>query len=127
MDLMCHEVLVRPSPTSLKHFALAAWINTRKYWDPDLAVHMCNVSVDINNIILRCAVNSKYGGFMYTYNNVRQIVEWERNRYKQLVSQSSTWWSRRDLPRNMVTVRLQDEIVMDKYPYKKVCRRLFTD
>ena len=51
MNLKCEEVLCKPSPCSLQHFALAAWINGRKGWDPELGLHLCKVSKSINEIV----------------------------------------------------------------------------
>ena len=51
MNLKSEEVLCKPSPCSLQHFALAAWINGRKNWDPDLGLHLCKVSKTINDIV----------------------------------------------------------------------------
>lgn len=112
----------------MQHFALAAWINGRKNWDPELGLHLCKVSKSINNIILDCKRNSKFGGLLYSYNNLREIIEWEKNRHTQIQSRYcyySGWKCKRSMPKAMITVKLQDEIEMDEYPYKKVCRRLF--
>ena len=127
MNLNCEEVLLRPSPSSLKHFALAAWINGRNNWDPELAQHLCKVSKDINEIVLDCDTKSIYGGLLYTYNNLNEIVEWEKKRHGQIMSKRSRWMSKHYVPRAMITVKLQDEIEIDEYPHKKVCRRLFSD
>lgn len=130
MNLKCQEVLCKPSPCSLQHFALAAWINGRKDWDPELGLHLCKVSKTINDIVFDCDTKTKYGGMLYTFNNLREIIEWEKKRHGQIQSKRSYsrgWLSKSSIPRAMITVKLQDEIEMEEYPYKKVCRRLFSD
>ena len=42
-------------------------------------------------------------------------------------SYSPRWLSKSAIPRAWITVKLQDEIEMEEYPYKKACNRLFTD
>lgn len=125
MNLKCEEVVLKPSPCSLQHFALAAWINGRKGWDPELGLHLCKVSKSINDIVFDCDTKSIYGGILYTYNNLREIIEWEKKRQGLIKSKRQRWYA--TLKRAMVTVKLQDEIEMDEYPYKKNCRRLFTE
>lgn len=126
MNLKSEEVLLKPSPCSLQHFALAAWINGRKGWDPELGLHLCKVSKSINEIVLDCDTKTIYGGLLYTYNNLQEIIEWEKKRRPGAIqSKRQRWWA--TLKRAMVTVKLQDEIEMDEYPHKKVCRRFFTD
>ena len=44
----------------LSSFALAAWINGRKGWDPELGLHLCKVSKTINDIVFDCDL--KLGG-----------------------------------------------------------------
>lgn len=142
MNLKRERVLCKASPCSLQHFALAAWINGRKDWDPELGLHLCKVSKTINDIVFDCDTKLKGGGILYTYNNLRDIIEWEKKRhgqiqpirsYSQLWVKGRRWLSNRRwlskgaIPRAMVTVKLQDEIEMDEYPHKKVCNRLFTD
>lgn len=141
MNLKCEKVLRKPPPCSLQHFALAAWINGRKNWDPELGLHLCKVSRTIRNIIFNCTTDLKNGGIMYTYNNLSDIIEWEKRHgqiqsidpYSQIWVRGRRWLSTRRwlnkgvIPRAMVTVKLQDEIEMDEYPHKKVCNRLFTD
>lgn len=141
MNSKCEQVLRKPSPCSLQHFALAAWINGRKNWDPELGLHLCNVSKTINDIVFDCDTKMKGGGVLYTYNNLRDIIEWEKKRQGQIQSirsysqrwvKSQRWMRNRrwlnnfSIPRAMITVKLQDEIEMDEYPHKKVCNRLFT-
>lgn len=128
MNIKCEEVLYKPSPCSLQHFALAAWINGRKNWDPELGLHLCKVSKSINDIVFHCDTKSRYGAILYTMNNLREIIEWEKKRHGQIQSKRPYGWqSKNSIPRAMITVKLQDEIEMDEYPYKKICRRLFTD
>lgn len=125
MNLKCEEVVLKPSPCSLLHFALAAWINGRKDWDPELGLHLCKVSKSINEIVFDCDLKSKYGGILYTYNNLQEIIEWEKKRQGMIQSKRQRWYA--TLKRAMITVKLQDEIEMDEYPHKKECRRLFTE
>lgn len=125
MNLKCEEVVLKPSPCSLQHFALAAWINGRKGWDPELGLHLCKVSKSINDIVFDCDTKSIYGGILYTYNNLQEIIEWEKKRQGLIKSRRQRWYA--TLKRAMITVKLQDEIEMDEYPYKKNCRRLFTE
>lgn len=130
MNLKCEEVLCKPSPCSLQHFALAAWINGRKDWDPELGLHLCKVSKTINDIVFDCNTKLKYGSILYTYNNLREIIEWEKKRHGQIqsiCSYSRRWLSKSAIPRAMITVKLQDEIEMEEYPYKKRCRRFILD
>lgn len=125
MNLKCEEVVLKPSPCSLQHFALAAWINGRKGWDPELGLHLCKVSKSINEIVFDCDTKSIYGGILYTYNNLQEIIEWEKKRQGLIKSKRQRWYA--TLKRAMVTVKLQDEIEMDEYPHKKECRRIFTE
>ena len=125
MNLKCEEEVLKPSPCSLQHFALAAWINGRKGWDPELGLHLCKVSKSINDIVFDCDTRSIYGGILYTYNNLQEIIEWEKKRQGVIKSRRQRYWA--TLKRAMVTVKIQDEIEMDEYPYKKQCRRLFTE
>lgn len=118
-------MVLKPSPCSLQHFALAAWINGRKGWDPELGLHLCKVSKSINDIVFDCDFKSIYGGILYTYNNLQEIIEWEKKRQGMIKSRRQRWYA--TLKRAMITVKLQDEIEMDEYPYKKSCNRLFTD
>ena len=130
MNLECEEVLCKPSPCSLQHFALAAWINGRKDWDPELGLHLCKVSKTINDIVFDCNTTLKYGTILYTYNNLREIIEWENKRHGQFQSicaYGRRWLSKSAKPRALITVKLLDEIEMEEYPYKKSCNRLFTD
>lgn len=130
MNLKCGEVFCKPSPCSLQHFALAAWINGRKDWDPELGLHLCKVSKTINDIVFECDTKLKFGGILYTYNNLREIIEWEKKRHDQIQSKRSyslRWLSKSTIPRAWITVKLQDEIEMEEYPYKKECNRLFTE
>ena len=56
--------------------------------------------------------------------------DWEKKRQGQIKSISSyspRWLSKSAIPRAWITVKLQDEIEMEEYPYKKACNRLFTD
>lgn len=123
-------MVLKPSPCSLQHFALAAWINGRKGWDPELGLHLCRVSKTINDIVFDCNTKLKYGSILYTYNNLREIIEWEKKRHGQIqsiCSYSRRWLSKSATPRAMITVKLQDEIEMEEYPYKKRCRRFILD
>lgn len=123
-------MVLKPSPCSLQHFALAAWINGRKGWDPELGLHLCKVSKTINDIVFDCNTKLKYGSILYTYNNLREIIEWEKKRHGQIqsiCSYSRRWLSKSAVPRAWITVKLQDEIDMDEYPHKKVCRRFILD
>lgn len=125
MNLRCEGVLCKPSPCSLQHFALAAWINGRKGWDPELGLHLCKVSKTINDVVFDCDTRSIYGGILYTYNNLQEIIEWEKKRQGGIKSKSFRFYA--TMKRAMITVKLQDEIEMDEYPHKKNCRRLFTE
>jgi hypothetical protein len=130
MNLKCEEVVLKPSPCSLQHFALAAWINGRKDWDPELGLHLCKVSKTINDIVFDCNTKLKYGSILYTYNNLREIIEWEKKRHGQIqsiCSYSRRWLSKSAVPRAWITVKLQDEIEMEEYPYKKRRRRFILD
>ena len=130
MNLKCEEVMCKSSPCSLQHFALAAWINGRKGWDPELGLHLCRVSKTINDIVFDCNTKLKYGSILYTYNNLREIIEWEKKRHGQIqsiCSYSRRWLSKSATPRAWITVKLQDEIEMEEYPYKKRCRRFILD
>ena len=125
MNLKCEEVVLKPSPCSLQHFALAAWINGRKGWDPEFGLHLCKVSKSINDIVFDCDTRSIYGGILYTYNNLQEIIEWEKKRQGAIQSRTFRWYA--TMKRAMITIKLQDEIEMDEYPHKKSCRRLFTE
>lgn len=125
MNLNGEKVWCKSSPCSLQHFALAAWINGRKDWDPELGLHLCKVSKTINDIVFDCDTKSKYGGILYTYNNLQEIIEWEKKRQGLIQSKRQRWYA--TLKRAMITVKLQDEIEMDEYPHKKHCSRLFPD
>ena len=125
MNLKCEEELLKRSPCSLQRIALAAWINGRKNWDPELGLHLCKVSKSINDIVFDCDPTSKFGGIIYTYVNLKEIIEFEKKKQGVISSSTLRWYTK--TKRAMVTVKLQDEIEMDKYPYKKKCRRLFTD
>lgn len=119
------EAWCKSSPCSLLHFALGAWINGRKGWDPELGLHLCKVSKRINDIVLDCDFKTIYGGRLYSYNNLQEIIEWEKKRQGGIKSRRQRYWA--TLKRAMITANLQDEIEMDEYPYKKNCRRLFTE
>lgn len=125
MNLKCEEFLCKSSPCSLLHFALAAWINGRKDWDPDLGLHLCKVSKKINDIVFDCDFKTIYGGLLYTYNNLQEIIEWEKKRQGMIKSRRFRFYA--TMKRALITVKLQDEIEMDEYPHKKECRRLFTE
>ena len=130
MDLEYEEVLCKPSLCSLQHFALAAWINGRKGWDPELGLHLCKVSKTINDIVFDCDLKLRGGSILYTYNNLREIIEWEKKRHGQIqsiCSYSRRWLSKSATPRAMITVKLQDEIEMDEYPYKRSRRSFILD
>ena len=130
MNSKRERVFCKASPCSLQHFALAAWINGRKGWDPELGLHLCKVSKTINDIVFDCDTKLKGGGILYTYNNLREIIEWEKKRHGQIqsiCSYSRRWLSKSATPRAWITVKLQDEIEMEEYPYKKSCRRFILD
>ena len=78
MNLKCEEELLKRSPCSLQRIALAAWINGRKNWDPELGLHLCKVSKSIDDIVFDCDPTSKYGGIIYTYINLKEIIEFEK-------------------------------------------------
>ena len=124
MELKCKEVLLKQAPESLKHFAAAAWINSRKNWDPELAKHLAKCSKQIRNILFDCDYKGRGKGVLYTYNNIEEIVNWEETR-AQLPYRPR--WLSKNMKRDLITVKLQDEIEMDEYPYKKGCKRLFSD
>lgn len=123
MELKCKEVLKKQAPESLKHFAAAAWINSRKNWDPELAKHLAKCSTQIRDIIFDCDYKEKGRGVLYTYNNIEDIVKWEETRKLPYRPR----WLSKNMKRHLITVKLQDEIEMDEYPHKKVCKRLFSD
>lgn len=123
MELKCKEVLLKQAPESLKHFAAAAWINSRKNWDPELAKHLAKCSTQIRDIIFDCDYKEKGRGVLYTYNNIEDIVKWEETRKLPYRPR----WLSKNMKRHLITVKLQDEIEMDEYPHKKVCKRLFSD
>lgn len=124
MELKCKEVLLKQSPPSLKHFALAEWINSRKNWDPELAKQLAKRWKQIRDIVFDCDYKERGQGVLYTYNNIEEIVEWEETRAE--LPYRPRWLSK-NMKRHLITVKLQDEIEMDEYPYKKVCKRLFSD
>lgn len=124
MELECEEVLLKQSPAPLLHFAAAAWINSRKNWDPELALHLAKRWKKIRDIIFDCDYKEKGQGVLYTYNTIEEIVKWEETRAK--LPYRPRWLSK-NMKRHLITVKLQDEIEMDEYPYKKVCKRLFSD
>lgn len=124
MELKCKEVLLKQAPESLKHFAAAAWINSRKNWDPELAKHLAKCSTQIKDIVFDCDYKGRGQGVLYTYNNIEEIVNWEETREK--LPYRPRWLSK-NMKRHLITVKLQDEIEMDDYPHKKVCKRLFSD
>ena len=124
MELKCKEVLLKRAPESLKHFAAAAWINSRKNWDPELAKHLAKCSAQIRDIVFDCDYKERGQGVLYTYNNIEEIVKWEETRTK--LPYRPRWLSKK-MKRHLITVKLQDEIEMDDYPHKKVCKRLFSD
>lgn len=123
MELKCKEVLLKQAPESLKHFAAAAWINSRKNWDPELAKHLAKCSTQIRDIIFDCDYKERGRGVLYTYNNIEDIVKWEETRKLPYRPR----WLSKNMKRHLITVKLQDEIEMDEYPHKKVCKRLFSD
>lgn len=131
MDLKCKEVLLKQAPESLKHFAAAAWINSRKNWDPELAKHLAKCSADIRDIVFDCDIKEKGQGVLYTYNSIAEIVKWEETRtnppYRRTKLPYRPRWLSKNMKRHLITVKLQDEIEMDEYPHKKVCKRLFSD
>lgn len=141
MNSKKERVFCKASPCSLQHFALAAWINGRKDWDPELGLHLCKVSKTINDIVFQCDTKLEGGGILYTYNNLREIIEWEKKwgqiqsicKYNRLWLgnqrwiRSRRWLDKAEISRPWITVKLQDEIEMEEYPNKKICNRLFTD
>ena len=70
-------------------------------------------------------INTRLREVIYTYVNLKEIIEFEKKKQGVISSRTLRWYTK--TKRAMVTVKLQDEIEMDKYPYKKKCRRLFTD
>lgn len=141
MNSKKERVFCKASPCSLQHFALAAWINGRKDWDPELGLHLCKVSKTINDIVFQCDTKLEGGGILYTYNNLREIIVWEKKfgeiqsicKYNRLWLgnqrwiRSRRWLDKAEISRPWITVKLQDEIEMEEYPNKKICNRLFTD
>ena len=142
MNSKRERVFRKASPCSLQHFALAAWLNGRKNWDPELGLHLCKVSKTINDIVFDCDTKLKGGGILYTYNNLREIIEWEKKNLGEIQSicrysrlwlgnqrwiRTRRWLNKAEISRAWITVKLQDEIEMDEYPHKKICNRLFTD
>ena len=126
MELKCKEVLKSVNdPPSLLKLALVQWINHRKYWDPDLGLLLCEKSKQINDIVFDCDVTNPHGRLLYTFQSLREIIEWEE-RGKNRMAYRPRWLSKK-MKRDHVIVKLQDEIEMAKYPFKRVCRRLFTD
>lgn len=120
MSLKCEEVLKSVNdPASLLKLSAVAWINGRKNWDPELAEHLCKTSVDLDDIIFDCDKTVATHKIIYTYNSLREICKWE-NIYRPR-------WLSKKMKRDQVIVKLQDEVEMDVYPNKRVCRRLFVD
>ena len=116
--------------TGVQTCALPIWINGRKNWDPELGLHLCKVSKTINDIVFACDLKLGGGGILYTYNNLREIIEWEKKRHGQIqsiCSYSRRWLSKSATSRAMITVRLQDEIEIEEYPYKRSRRSFILD
>ena len=124
MELKCKEVLLKQAPASLTYFAAAAWINSRKNWDPELAKHLAKCSAEIRDFVFDCDYKGKGKGVLYTYQTIGEIVDWEEKRAE--LPYHPRWLSK-NMKRHLITVKLQDEVEMDNYPYKKVCKRLFSD
>lgn len=118
MDLKCKEKLI-VSPSTLKEFALAKWINTRHNWDPMLALHMCKASRQIKEIVFDCDCKTIGKGLLYTYNNLEEIIAWEKKKRSLSLKSRHDRWLSKNFKRNLVTVHLQDDIYTDHYPYKK--------
>ncbi len=123
-DLKCSETLLNPSPNPLLHLAAAAWINGRKNWNPDLAKHLAKTSRPLFEIIFDCSHRNGYGGLLYTYNNIVEIVEWEENNKKLLYRPR---WLSKNMKRDSIVVKLQDAIEMDEFPHKKICKSYISD
>lgn len=121
MELKCKEVLKAVNdPPSLLKLALVQWINHRKNWNPDLALHLCERSKQINDIEFDCDITSPHGRILYQYQSLRDIIMWEvgnRMAYRPR-------WLSKNMKRDHVIVKLQDEIEMA--PPKRVRRLLPT-
>lgn len=124
MELKCKEVLLKQAPVSLKHFAAAEWINSRKNWDPELAKHLAKCSKQIKYIVFDCDYKGRGKGVLYTYQSLEEIVDWEEKRAE--LPYHPRWLSK-NMKRDLIIVKLQDEIEIDNYPHKRVCKRLFSD
>lgn len=128
-DLKCKEKMKGYMPHTLKDLALKQWINTRKDWDPELALHLCKVSRSIRDTVFECDVKVEYGRPCWTYQNLRDIVVWEKARKHRMPHYTSFWYRKPD----PITVKLQDIIENDSddelewidCSNKRVCRRLF--
>lgn len=125
MELKCKEVLkVINDPPSLLKLALVQWINHRKYWNPDLALHLCYRSPQINDIIFDCDVTNRHGRILYEYQSLHDIIMWEASNKSRMAYRPR--WLSKNMKRDHVIVKLKDEIEMATNPPKRR-RRLPTE
>lgn len=126
MELKCKEVLKAVNdPPSLLKLAIVQWINHRKYWNPDLALHLCERNPQINDIIFDCDVTNRHGRILYEYQSLRDIIMWEANNKGRMAYRPR--WLSKNMKRDHVIVKLRDEIEMAPKPPKRVRRRLPTE
>lgn len=119
MDLVCKEQLKANGPASLVKLSAASWINGRKDWDPELALHLCKVSKELKKTVFDCDVKNAQGRLYYSYNTLEEIVNWE-NDYKAQPLYKPRWlW--KNMKRPSFVVKLQDDIILedDEIVYNK--------
>lgn len=119
MDLSCKEELKAPSPASLLKLSAVSWINGRKGWDPDLALHLCKSSKELKKLVFDCDVKNSHGRFYYSYNTLEEIVNWENEDKMSLLYKPRWLW--KNMKRPSFVVKLQDEIILedDEIAYNK--------
>lgn len=119
MELSCKEVLKPSCPASLLKLSTVAWINGRKDWDGDLALHLCNVSKELKKTVFDCDVINARGRLYYSYNTLEEIVNWE-NDFKSTPLYKPRWLFK-NMKRPSMVVKLQDDIILedDEIVYNK--------
>lgn len=127
-NLKCEERLMKSAPIPLIQLACAKWINTRKSWDPELALHLAKSSHAIRTIVFDCDViqEGPRRRLFYNFNTLKEIVEWEKADKKDILPYRSRWLGKKQ-KRNQVVVTLQDtiEIEDDCNDFnKRICSRL---
>lgn len=111
MELKCKEVLkVVNDPPSLLKLAIVQWINHRKNWNPDLALHLCERNPQINDIIFDCDVKNPHGRLLYEYQSLHDIIMWEASNKSRMAYRPR--WLSKNMKRDHVIVQLRDEIEM---------------